>query len=85
MAVDQAKYFVISVATGECCEELEYRQRQVEQTPADPEAWMGLGVARQRRNEDLQALDAYDRALALDPTLGVLPAAMRSSAVVTPV
>jgi hypothetical protein len=38
VAVDQAKYFVISVATGECCEELEYRQRQVEQTPADPEA-----------------------------------------------
>jgi len=67
--MDQARYFVVTAATGECCEELEYRQREVEQAPDDPEAWLRLGLARQRRNEDLQALDAYDRALALDPTL----------------
>ena len=67
--MDQAKYFFVSAATGECCEEIEHWQREVEQAPDDPEAWMGLGLARQRRNEDLQALDAYDRALALDPTL----------------
>jgi len=66
--MDKAQYFVVK-ADGECCEELDYWRRLVEKEPDDPGNWVGLGMARDRREEPLEALDAYDHALRLDPAL----------------
>lgn len=59
-----------ALADGEPARALPSVRRLVRTEPQLPEAWLFLGVLRQRRRQPLRALRAFRRALSLDPSLG---------------